>query len=60
DQKKVIDILKKTGAWENFASLDTFALSKAMKNKTIDADIEKKLSKFAKEAETKMVYLGKK
>ncbi|MCK4809096.1 MAG: PD-(D/E)XK nuclease family protein [Candidatus Aenigmarchaeota archaeon] len=60
DQKKVIDILKKTGAWDNFSALDTFALSKAMKDKTIDADIQNKLSKFAKEAETKMVYLGKK
>ncbi|MBW6451660.1 MAG: PD-(D/E)XK nuclease family protein [DPANN group archaeon] len=58
-QEYVKTILKKSKLLDKFITLDTFALTKSMNTDEIDEATKKKLLKFSKESETKMIYIGK-
>ncbi len=56
----VENIIKKSGLWERFSTLDTFSLSRSIQEGQIPEEVILNLKDFVSVSETKRIYLSKK
>ncbi|MCD6591017.1 MAG: PD-(D/E)XK nuclease family protein [Candidatus Aenigmarchaeota archaeon] len=59
ERRQLEDILKKSGKWEDISTLDTYLLSKLIKEGKLDPDLAKKIQKFQKTEQVKQIFLSK-
>ena len=59
ERRKLEKLIKESGLWERFSTLSTFALERAIRERTLPETLVDKIRKFAREEETLSLYLSK-